>query len=349
MAVQPTPAQLILFQEIYDVLRKDGSWPIHLYLDTQLDQKHGLVLDEVLATVPEGLLRVYQPVRDDREIMLRVAGMLYCAGADGDVALFVRALRWCVAKRAAFRPKSATEAEQLNVATAEVAQDWAQGGLNVTEEDFDRLRRMFEAEWIGVSVNGMPGKWSWTIPKDMRRFRPVGNVYDYLRLIADDKPEPIRANQLVEPGPVVVVQPAQQVRVVGGGRDVRDTPTLTIALLHPGIRDACEKLFANEHYRQGVFDATLALRDLVREKSGLGDSDDSTLMGKALGGEHPKIVVADLSTETGRNIQRGTAYLAQGVLARLRNVLAHEKVELDSIEALEMVGLVSRVARDIDR
>lgn len=52
--------------------------------------------------------------------------------------------------------------------------------------------------------------------------------------------------------------------------------------------------------------------------------------------------------ETGKNIERSTGHLAQGIVARLRSVLAHEKVELDPVEAMETVALVSRVGRDAD-
>jgi uncharacterized protein (TIGR02391 family) len=90
------------------------------------------------------------------------------------------------------------------------------------------------------------------------------------------------------------------------------------------------------------------LRDVVRAKSGLTESDDNTLMGKALGGSNPKIVVADLFTETGRNVQRGTLLLAQGIIARLRNPLTHESTEPHAQEAMEMVAIISRVLRDIE-
>jgi uncharacterized protein (TIGR02391 family) len=348
MSTQPTRAQLILFQEIYGVFARDGSWPIHQYLDAQLDQKHGLVLDDVLASLPEGLLRVYQPVRDDTEIMLRIAGMLYCDGTDGDVSLFVRGLRWCVAKQAAFQPKSATASEQLNVSTHEVIEEWAQGGIDATEMDLDKLHRMFESEWIGVSRSGMPGTWRWTIPKDIRRFRPVGNVYDYLRVIADDKPHLIPANPLVHQAPNVLSPRAQPVEVVDSGNGERQLPTLTVDSLHPLVRDACAELFAGKHYRQGVLDAALGLRDLVRDKSGISETNDSTLMGKALGGKDPAIVVSQAPGDQGKNMQQGTTYLALGVAARVRNVLAHEKLELDPGQAMEMVAVISRVVRDIE-
>lgn len=47
-------------------------------------------------------------------------------------------------------------------------------------------------------------------------------------------------------------------------------------------------------------------------------------------------------------MREGTAYLALGIVARLRNVLTHENVEVPAHEAMEMVAMISRVVRDID-
>jgi hypothetical protein len=89
------------------------------------------------------------------------------------------------------------------------------------------------------------------------------------------------------------------------------------------------------HYRQGVVDAALALRDLVREKSGLSETNDRTLISKALAGKNPRIVASDARGDQGANMREGTAYLALGIVARLRNVLTHENVEVPAHEAME--------------
>jgi uncharacterized protein (TIGR02391 family) len=349
VSTELTTDQQALLSEIYDVFRTEGSWPVHLYLDTRLDQKHDLLVDDVLATIPDDLLRVPTHPRENSEIKLRIAGMLHCEGADADIALFIRALQWCVAKRAAFQLDSPTVVEQLRPSTDEATAEWAEEGYVTTPLDLTKLNAMFDAESIDVSLNGSPGDWTWDIHKSIRRFRGVRNVYSYLDLINGQPPAQQTANPMVAPGPTIIMHPPQQVRVVGGvAADADPAISLTLDGLHPLVRDACAQLFAGKHLRQGVLEAVLVLRDLVRERSGLTDSDDSKLMGKALGGNNPKIVIADLSTETGRNIQRGTSHLAQGVVARVRNVLAHESVELEPVEAMEMVGLVSRVVRDVD-
>jgi hypothetical protein len=47
-------------------------------------------------------------------------------------------------------------------------------------------------------------------------------------------------------------------------------------------------------------------------------------------------------------MREGTAHLALGIVARLRNVLSHEKVEVPAHEAMEMVAMISRVVRDVE-
>lgn len=351
---QPSPEHLLLLNKIYAVFGKDAAWPVYDYLDRLLDREFHVAIGEVLETMPNGLLRVYTPIRDDTEIMLRVAGMLYCNNADGDVELFMRALRWCVAKEASFEPTSPTASAQLNVPTADVAQDWAKGGITSTPLDFEKLRRIFVAEWIDISINGTPSNWSWTIPKSIRRFRPDHNVYDYLHAIAEDRLQQVPANPLVQtvPGPTILVNPPQQVSAVGGNRaesnGLAAGPTLDIASLHPLVRASCAELFAGAHYRQGVLDAALALRDLVREKSGLSETNDRTLISQALASKNPRIVVSDAPGDQGTNMREGTAYLALGIVARLRNVLTHENVEVPAHEAMEMVAMISRVVRDVE-
>lgn len=114
-----------------------------------------------------------------------------------------------------FEPKSPTASVQPNVPTVEVAQDWAKVTTS-TPLDFEKLRCMFIAEWLDISINGTPENWSWTIARSIRRFGPVRNTYDYLGVIAEDRPQQMPANPLVQTvsGPAILVSPPQQVSVV---------------------------------------------------------------------------------------------------------------------------------------
>jgi uncharacterized protein (TIGR02391 family) len=71
-------------------------------------------------------------------------------------------------------------------------------------------------------------------------------------------------------------------------------------------------------------------------------------MGMAFGGKTPAIVLGDLQTDSGQNVQRGVAYLAQAILAAVRNPLTHHSGEIPMAEAMEMLGMMSHVLRRID-
>jgi uncharacterized protein (TIGR02391 family) len=338
----PTADQKVLLQAIYGVFVPDGSWPVYQHLDSVLDQDHDLAIDDVLADMPRGLLRVYDPVRPDSTVALRVAGLLHCDDAEEAIDLFLLALKWCVAKERSFRPASPTACEQFTLTSADAARDWANDGLNVTEVALAKAYALLGTEWMYASLGGSPTEWSLGVPPDIRRFRGVESIDDYLRIVSEEPAPQAPANPLVStPAAAALIGPFSSTDPVA-------LPVLDLGGLHPLVRDACQPLFGTAHYREGVLKATLALRDLVRAMSGLTEPDDSTLMGKALGGKNPRIVVADLTSETGQNIQRGTVHLAQGIIARLRNPLTHENVELAPQEALEMAVLISQVVRDVE-
>jgi hypothetical protein len=127
--------------------------------------------------------------------------------------------------------------------------------------------------------NGSPTEWSLGVPPDIRRFRKVETIYEYVRIVGEEPAPQEPANPLVSPPAVPVrIDPFSATEPVA-------LPVLDLDGLQPLVRDACQPLFATAHYREGVLKATLAMRDLVRSKSGLAEQDDSTLIGKALGGK----------------------------------------------------------------
>jgi uncharacterized protein (TIGR02391 family) len=86
----------------------------------------------------------------------------------------------------------------------------------------------------------------------------------------------------------------------------------------------------------------------VREMTAL-DLDGSELMNRAFSEQNPLIVLADLSTETGKNIQGGYRFMFMGAVRGLRNPDAHELfVPLDDEDALEKLGFASMLLRRLD-
>jgi uncharacterized protein (TIGR02391 family) len=345
--------QQVVLQTIYDEFKKSAKWPVFQHLDIVLDQEHGLEAEPLLMALrEESLVRLYTPVRRESEVALRVAGLAHCEGSEDDLVLFGRALQWTVEKERGFRPSSPSEVEQQIVTSEQAAGDWGEAGFDVSDLALQKAYQLLAGELIYEGQGGDDTSWQIHLSPRIRRFRGVRNYQQYLEAIADDQRSQPAANPIVSSGvPAVVVDAPQQVAVVEAGMSLSKQavePVLSVDSLHPLVRDAVRPLFAIEHYAQGVEKAVRVLRDVVREKSGLSTDDGDTLMGKALGGKTPPIVVADLETKTGENVQRGTLYLAQGIVARLRNPLTHESGELNAVEALEMAAIISRVLRDLD-
>ncbi|MDP9225779.1 MAG: TIGR02391 family protein [Actinomycetota bacterium] len=118
--------------------------------------------------------------------------------------------------------------------------------------------------------------------------------------------------------------------------------------LHPRVEAACSKLLNDMHYPQAVFEASKALMQLVRDKTGL-TSDGAQLVESALSPKAPMLAVNKLETEAERDEQRGILHLAQGVVYAIRHQGAHvagQREERD--RAFEMLGIISYLARRIE-
>lgn len=125
------------------------------------------------------------------------------------------------------------------------------------------------------------------------------------------------------------------------GRDAR------VAALHADIRQVTER-FVEEHLDVAIFEAFKAVNNRVKGMTGL-DLDGSKLMDAALAGPSPRIQFADLSSQTGRDIQQGLHFLFRGAVQGIRNPDAHEQFKLlDEQEGLEELAFASMLMRKLD-
>lgn len=126
-----------------------------------------------------------------------------------------------------------------------------------------------------------------------------------------------------------------------------DEPGPTLSGLHPLITEAAADLWNDGHRREAIGRAAVALLAAVRGRSGR-DADGHDLMARAFRPENPRIVVADLRTENGRNLQRGTQMIAMGLVAAIRNPVSHTLADHDEDQAREQLAILSFIARGLD-
>jgi uncharacterized protein (TIGR02391 family) len=119
--------------------------------------------------------------------------------------------------------------------------------------------------------------------------------------------------------------------------------------LHPQIVEVSRDLFEDEHRAAAILQAFVAVNNRVKEMSGRDDVDGYDLMAQVFRPKEPVLVLADLTTETGRNIQAGYHLIFMGVMPAIRNPGAHELFEnMSEDEALEQLGLASMLMRRLD-
>lgn len=127
------------------------------------------------------------------------------------------------------------------------------------------------------------------------------------------------------------------------GLDVR------LAALHVDVRAVAERYVASGSIEVGIFEAFKAVNNRVKDMTGL-DTDGAVLMNRAFSETDPIIVLADVSTRTGKNIQSGFRFLFAGAAQGLRNPDAHEQFRpLDAEEGFEALAFASMLMRRLDQ
>ena len=131
-----------------------------------------------------------------------------------------------------------------------------------------------------------------------------------------------------------------------------ETPPITTALdfwddIHPSITRV-----AKVRYEAGQFadcveaafkEINMLMKDHVRRRTG-EELDGAPLMNKALSVNNPVVVLDDLSTESGRNVQQGYMQIFAGSMIGVRNPKAHANVTIDNVQARHFLYLASLLA-----
>jgi uncharacterized protein (TIGR02391 family) len=121
------------------------------------------------------------------------------------------------------------------------------------------------------------------------------------------------------------------------------------AALHPDIRAVAARYIESDRIEVAVPEAFKALRNRVKEMSGL-EIDTNDIMAKAFATDDPPIRLTSLSTQTGRDTQAGLRFMFMGAALAIRNKSAHELLEpMPDEEAFEELGLLSMLFRRLDR
>lgn len=125
-------------------------------------------------------------------------------------------------------------------------------------------------------------------------------------------------------------------------------------LIHPEIARVSRPKFRDEHYfeaaRCAFIEINVRVKKLfpeLRDDKGR-QYDGRALMQQVFSEKHPKIVLGDLDTDTGRNMQIGYMNMFAGSVSALRNPKAHENDELTVEDTVRQLMFASMLMYKLD-
>ncbi len=112
------------------------------------------------------------------------------------------------------------------------------------------------------------------------------------------------------------------------------------------IKDVAKSRFDSGHPADAVEAAfkeiNSRIKEFVRQQTG-EELDGAKLMNLAFSPSKPIIVLDDLETESGKNIQQGYMQIFAGSMIGIRNPAAHENTEMEKDEAISLIHLASNL------
>jgi len=114
--------------------------------------------------------------------------------------------------------------------------------------------------------------------------------------------------------------------------------------LHPRVRDVARDLFMDGHPSEAVFNASKALVNYVKERSGRHDLDGAPLVRTVFSRNAPVLAFNDLANQTDLDEQEGMMHLFEGAVLAIRNPGGHSFPEASEQRAIEYISLLSLLA-----
>ncbi|TAM42076.1 TIGR02391 family protein [bacterium] len=125
-------------------------------------------------------------------------------------------------------------------------------------------------------------------------------------------------------------------------------PGNIIDFLHPKIVESSYTQFRSGLFRDAVFNAFVAVFDLIREKTKI-DRDGADLVAEVFSLAKPKLVFSSLKNASGINEQKGFIQILQGAYQGIRNPKAHSlETDLNEVKTIQYLVFASLLVRRVD-
>lgn len=256
-----------------------------------------------------------------------------------------------------------------NVLSSGMAIQVVDAVLGRFDQVLDAFERSYLDKWRGQERDLLPSDFAWLNSKVTEKLDQAiievksrcgtsllnaGNMFASFRDRAEVTARE-RRNTMLDKIEILRLQKSQTTaiaaRAVAAPQVDARRPDETWALMHPSVVKIARPRFDSGHFADAVEAALKEVNEMVRQivvaKTGQ-EFDGADLMNKAFSVKNPIIVLDDLGTLTGRNIQQGYLQIFAGAMIGIRNPKAHGNITIDAARALHFLFLVSLLLFKLD-
>jgi uncharacterized protein (TIGR02391 family) len=295
-----TNEQRLYLQAILNYFREYGKWPTHKHLERQFIRTHpDLDIEEIVQSLPDGLTSPVDLWNAESKAALTVPAIFQCWGSVQELNTFVSVIEICV------ETYFNSEGETRSLSSVDLARDnpiWRDNAIR-------KVGLLLLGEGVIWSTFTGPddkGDWSCVIAKEIRRFREVKIIEQYL--------EKRNLSRKVTSQPIMPVMTDSE---VVSAYDLQ---------LHPDILSRCWDLYISQKYDDAILNATKALEVAIRAKARLSDDIvGATLVNRAFKPDKPILRYSNIDAE-----QEGIMSLLRGIIQVFKNPQSHRFVGVQS-------------------
>lgn len=240
-SINLTDEQRLYLQAIFDYFREHGKWPTHKYLERQFIRTHpDLDIEEIGRSLPNGLTSQVELWNVDSKAILTVPAIYQLWGPIQELDTFVRVIEMCV------ETYFSSGGETQSLSSADLARDnplWRDIAIS-------KVGLLLYGEallWSTFAGPDNEGGWSCVLARDIRRFRGVKTIEQYL-----EKRNIVRkgTDQPIIPVTAPVITDLEAV----SANDIQ---------LHSDILARCWDLYLTQRYDDAILNATKAVEVAV--------------------------------------------------------------------------------------
>lgn len=308
-----THTQRFYLQFILKHLREHARWPTHRQLDQIfLEAYPERDIEDVWKSLPPGLTSHLDIYQLDQSATLTIPGIYTLEPDAPELLLFLQTLQLGVTAHLSQRSSPQMSNETL-------LQDHPQWSL----EDVHRAGLLLLGEpfiWQSFSGPGPSGEWNCSFAREIRRFRNVKTIEEYLAKRNPSRPQP-SIPSAEDTSTLIVLEPDNTSAYIS-------VPVQEVSL-HPNIHARCWQPYSTGDYDGAILNATKAIEVAVREKSKVSeDIVGANLIAKAFRTDDPLLIYSPVKAE-----QEGMMALLRGIIMVYKNPQSHRFVGIQNASA----------------